>query len=99
MTARLPELLAAAGVRTEDALVADAITDLCDRIAFDFCFEEPTSGSGAGVEYEIDDAGTIRLVPWPLGVPWLAGVIVGFEADGYPQRLEPVAQVFRADPG
>jgi hypothetical protein len=98
LEARLPELRAAAGASAEDAAAADAITDLCDRIAFDACFEQPADGSAAGVAYELDGEGHVRLEPWPLGVPWLAGVLVGFEADGYPRDPVPVAQTFLVEP-
>jgi hypothetical protein len=47
MTAALPALHRAAGVDESDAADADRITNLCDRIAFDFCVEEPARGQVA----------------------------------------------------
>ena len=108
MTAALPELHRVADVSESDAAEADQIVDLCDRIAFDFCIEEPASGRVAvapapGAEpvpvvYTIDGHGEITLEPWPLGVPRVGGIILGFRAEGYPDELEPVVVPFDARP-
>lgn len=92
--ALLPSLLERAGVTAEQADAADAITNVCDRLAFAFCFEEPASGEVRGVAYELDGEGRIALDPWPLDVPRLVGLVTGFEAEGYPERLVPVATPF-----
>jgi uncharacterized protein DUF3891 len=109
MTAALSELHRAAGVGESDAAEADRITDLCDRIAFDFCVEEPTSGRVAvapargaepiAVAYTVDGHGEITLEPWPLGLPRVSGIILGFRAERYPDELEPVVVPFDARPG
>ena len=109
MTAALPELHRAAGIEESDAAEADRITDLCDRIAFDFCVEEPAAGRvdvapsrGAepvAVDYTVTGAGEITLAPWPLGPPSLGGIILGFSAAGYPDELEPVVVPFDVRPG
>jgi hypothetical protein len=99
LSAALPAIRKAAGIDQEVAEAADEITNLCDSIAFDFCVEQPDSGRVGRIEYAVDGQGSVTLVPWPLGVPWLAGIVLGFEADGYPARLEPVAQPFRVEPG
>ena len=90
LDAHVPERLAAAGVDPEDAKTADAITELCDRLAFAFCFEEAASGTIGGIAYSLDLDGTGTLAPWPLVVPELRATIVGYEADGYPEQLAPV---------
>jgi len=90
----LPSLLDAAGVGTEEAEAADAVTNVCDRIAFVFPFEEPESGEVRGVEYTLDGQGGVTLAPWPLAVPRLVGLVTAFEADGYPERLVPVVVPF-----
>ncbi len=92
--ALLPSLLERAGVTPEAADAADAITNVCDRLAFAFCFEEPASGRVRGFVYELDAEGTITLDPWPLDLPRLVGLVTGFEADGYPDRLVPVVAPF-----
>lgn len=108
MEAALPTLRAAARVSDAEAQAADNITDLCDRIAFDFCCEEPSEWSlpvrpeaaaePVDVAFAFDGSGLVSLSPWPLGLPWLAGIVVGFKADGYPEALDPVIEVFRAQP-
>lgn len=108
MTAALPGLHHAAGVREGDAAEADQIMDLCDRIAFDFCVEESAGGvvavTPAGgtdpvpVRYTVDGHGGIALEPWPLAVPRVAGIVLGFGAEGYPEALEPVVVPFDARP-
>ena len=98
MAAQLPALQAAAGVTAEEARAADAITQLCDAIAFDFALEEPERGAAAGVDYTVDGLGGITLDPWPLGVPRLLGLVTAFAADGYPERLEPVVIPFAVHP-
>lgn len=102
MTAALPGLHRAAGVDEADAAEADRIADLCDRIAFDFCFEVPASGrvdvAPTAVEYAVDGHGGITLKPWPLGPSSVGGIILGFLAEGYPDALEPVVVPFDVRP-
>jgi len=95
----LPSLLERAGVSSDEAARADAITNVCDRVAFAFCFEEPDEGEVRGFRYALDGRGGIELDPWPLGVPRLVGLVTGFDADGYPARLVPVVTPFALRPG
>jgi hypothetical protein len=78
----------------------DRITNLCDRIAFDFCFEAPTEGAvpifarttsseEVMVRYRIE-AGVITADPWPFAVDWHTGYLVSYQLPGYPVTLEPV---------
>jgi hypothetical protein len=92
--ALVPSLLRAAGVSAECAEQADAITNVCDRIAFLFCFEEPSQGEVRGIAYALDGHGMITLDPWPLDVPRLVGLVTAYDADGYPERLVPVVVPF-----
>jgi hypothetical protein len=96
--ALLPSLLDAAGVTAEEAEQADAITNVCDRIALLFCFEEPSEGSVRGIAYSLDGLGSITFDPWPLDVRRLVGLVTAFEADGYPERLLPVVVPFDLTP-
>jgi hypothetical protein len=77
----------------------DRITNLCDRIAFDFCFEAPSEGTVSifpsndrdqevAVHYRIE-GGTIQVAPWPFGPQSAVGYLVGYQLDGYPGVLEP----------
>jgi hypothetical protein len=109
MAAALPALHRAAGIDEGDAAEADRITDLCDRIAFDFCVEVPATGRVAvapargadpvAIDYTVDGRGEITLAPWPLGSPHVGGIILGFAAAGYPEALEPVVVPFAVRPG
>ncbi len=94
----LPALMSAAGVTRQDAEAADAVTNVCDRIAFAFPFEEPESGDVRGIAYRIDGQGSVELDPWPLNVPVLRGLVPAFEADGYPTRLVPTVVQFELRP-
>jgi hypothetical protein len=94
----LPGLLEAAGVDQATAGAADRVTEVCDRLAFAFCFEQPAEGEVHGIAYAVDGRGAIRLDPWPLSVPRLVGIVPAFEAVGYPERLEPVVVPFDVTP-
>ena len=63
----------------EDFLWADRITNFCDNLAFDFCFEKETTGSVSvfpkknsekqtSIEYELNSSGQISISPWPFSV-------------------------------
>ena len=78
----------------------DRITNLCDSIAFDFCFESPAEGEvrifpsndrdeEIKVSYRVE-GGTIRVDPWPFGVDSHGGYLVGYQLEDYPMMLEPV---------
>jgi hypothetical protein len=99
LDAHVPDRLADAGVDPADAAAADVITNLCDTLSFTFCFEEPASGSIGSFSYTVDADGSATLAPWPLDVPELIETVVGYRADGYPERLDPVERVFRLAPG
>ena len=96
--AALPARLAAAGVSEAEAIAADAVTNVCDRLSFSFCFEEEEAGSVGSIAYTVAADGTATLAPWPLAVPELAETVVGYRAEGYPERLDPVERTFRLDP-
>lgn len=83
----------------------DRITNLCDRIAFDFCFEAPAEGAvrvfprndgddEVAIGYRIA-SGTISVDPWPFGVEEHAGYLAGYQLQGYPDRLEPALLPYR----
>lgn len=103
----LPALVREAGTSTGDAAAADRITDLCDRISFDFCLEQPDSGAvdvlaaegtPVRVAYAVDGRGTIALDPWPLDRPALGGTVLAYAAEGYPEVLEKVPAPFAVEP-
>jgi len=94
----LPTLVSAAGVTREAAEAADAVTNVCDRIAFAFPFEEPATGEARGIAYRLDGQGVVEVDPWPLDVPVLRGLVPAFEADGYPGQLAPTVVPFELRP-
>jgi hypothetical protein len=78
----------------------DRITNFCDSIAFDFCFETPTLGTrlvypqpaseiAVSLRYKVD-GGRIYVAPWPFSVPSYSTFIVGYQTAGYPEQLEPL---------
>jgi hypothetical protein len=78
----------------------DRITDLLDRLSFEFCFDVPASGhinifprngedTEVTVQYHLKD-GEINVDPWPFSVDKHEGYLVAYQADGYPERLDPV---------
>jgi hypothetical protein len=97
--ALIPSLLTAARVTEAAAEAADAITNVCDRVAFAFCCETADEGQARGIRYAVDGYGGVELDPWPLQLPRLIGLVTGFEADGYPARLVPVVTPFELRPG
>ena len=80
-------------------LKIDRLTDFCDRVSFDFCFEKPvekqvevftrfdTSAKSTALRYQIRE-NEITLDPWPLNVAQYAGYLVGYQLEGYPERLD-----------
>jgi hypothetical protein len=96
--AALPARLEAAGVSEADAIAADSVTDLCDRLSFSFCFEEERTGAVGSIAYTVAADGGATLTPWPLAVPGLVETVVGYRAHGYPERLDPLERTFRLNP-
>jgi hypothetical protein len=83
----------------------DRITDLLDRLSFEFCFDAPASGSisifprngeetEVTVQYHVEN-GEINVSPWPFSVDEHQGYLVAYQTDGYPERLDPVILPFR----
>lgn len=78
----------------------DRITDLLDRLSYEFCFDVPASGSISlfprngedkeiTVEYHIEN-GKINVSPWTFSVDEHPGYLIAYHANGYPERLDPV---------
>ena len=98
LDALLPSLLEAAGVTRDEAEAADVVTNVCDVISFEFCFEAPSQREVHGHHVVLDGNGGVTVDPWPLDVPRLVGLVTAFEADGYPERLVPVVTPFELKP-
>lgn len=80
---------------------ADKLTEWCDKVAFDFSFEEKIhqdtkvytrqdSREETLVDYQLLDEGVIQVSPWPFSIDSYEGFLIGYEFEGYPERLEPV---------
>jgi Protein of unknown function (DUF3891) len=78
----------------------DRITNLCDSISFNFCFEEPAQGQVAvftrngddtevSVQYDVAPD-LITVDPWPFSLESLTGYIIAYRLPDYPARLDPV---------
>jgi hypothetical protein len=90
--------LRSTGVSEPNAAAADVVTDVCDRLSFSFCFEEAGTGTVGSFVYAVRSDGVAALDPWPLGVPELTETVLGYRADGYPDRLDPVERLFSLRP-
>jgi hypothetical protein len=95
---QLPSRLDAAGVTEDDAAAADVVTNVCDRISFELCFEDDSEFSVGRYSCTSLSAGVATIDPWPLAPPRLEIPAVGYAADGYPDRLQPVEQTFVVQP-
>jgi hypothetical protein len=98
LAARLTASLARSGLSADEAAAADRVTDVCDMAAFDFCLEEPADGAVDGIGYSVDGHGGIAFDPWPAGAAAVAGWILGFQTDGYPDRAAPVVVPYAVRP-
>ncbi|NJC97761.1 MAG: hypothetical protein C3F07_05860 [Anaerolineales bacterium] len=85
----------------------DRITNLCDKISFDFCMDVPDSGEVAifprndsdqevTVRYRVEN-GVIRVTPWTFSVDSYKGYLTAYHLDGYPERLDPIILPFRLE--
>lgn len=94
----IPSLLQRAGVTQEDGETADAITNVCDVISFEFCFESPSERDVRGYHVVLDGHGRVNVDPWPFALPRLLGLVTAFTADGYPDRARPVVVPYDVRP-
>jgi hypothetical protein len=94
----IPSLLEDADVSPEDAEAADAITNVCDVISFEFCFEEACRRDVRGYTIALDGHGAVEVDPWPFELPRLLGLVTAFAADGYPDRPVPVVVPYDVRP-
>lgn len=107
---QIDDRTAASGIAPVAFDRADLITRFCDRISFDFCFEQPTrqqlpvfaqpdAADPVLVSYEIRPDGEVTLDPWPLGVPMITSSVYAFAHPPFPDSLEPITVPFTLRPG
>jgi hypothetical protein len=94
----LPARREAAGVTEAEAAAADRVTNLCDRISFELCFEHDTAFAVGGHVCSTTAHGVATIDPWPLAPERLAIPAVGYESGGYPESLRPVERTFVIQP-
>ena len=95
----LPALLARANVDNATAAAADRITNLCDRISFDVCLEQPEQGSLGETHYTYDGCNRVIVDPWPFADDAFGVLLVGYRTDGYPHTLDRVVEPIAFTPG
>lgn len=92
-----------------DFLWADRITNLCDRISFNFSFGEEITeiipiyskvGSEEKVEIKqtLKGENTIELDKWPFSSKQIRNVVIAYESEDYPKTLRPVLLEFKLIP-
>jgi hypothetical protein len=80
----------------------DGITNLCDRLSLEFCFEVPSrkeltlemQGEPVLFSYGLLEKGHLFCSPWPFGQEQISGMILGYQRAGYPDQLDPVVLPF-----
>ena len=97
--AALPARRAAAKLTEDEAAAADRVTNLCDRISFELCFEHEVEFSVAGYACTATADGVATVDPWPLVPKRLEILATGYESEGYPEILQPVERTFVLQPG
>lgn len=102
---RIDDRLDESEVKLEVFQRADKITQLCDMISFDCCFETPRrrayeifnrqdSAETAEITYEIRPGGEVLIDPWPFSVSVISGVTYAFQSAEYPDALNPLVVPF-----
>jgi hypothetical protein len=94
----LPARREAAHVGEDDAAAVDRVTNLCDRISFELCFEDDVAFSVGIYRCTASASGMATVDPWPFAPQRLELTAVGYEADDYPQVLAPVERTFVVQP-
>ena len=85
----------------------DCITNLCDKVSFDFCMDAPESdrvsiyprNSGDEevlVQYHVE-TGVIHVIPWPFSVTNYEGYLIAYRSHGYPEKLDPIIVPYRLE--
>ncbi|MDQ7028020.1 MAG: DUF3891 family protein [Anaerolineae bacterium] len=93
------------GIEHDVFVWADSITNFCDAIAFHYGFDTPKQRSmdicykvgsmeRVSVQYWLKADGLIQVDPWPFKVDSISGFVMGYQEEGYPDRLEPVLLPF-----
>ncbi len=98
------------GISREKYIWADKITEFCDFLSFEFCFDKPSvricevspkraNNKTVSVRFKFDGDETVNIDPWPLKVNSYQGYILGYASNGYPNNLEPIVRKYVLLPG
>lgn len=98
------------GISREKYIWSDRITEFCDFLSFDFCFDKPSEricevspkwddNHTISVQFKYDGNEIVRISPWPLKVKSYQGYILGYVSKGYPNILEPIIRKYMLLPG
>jgi hypothetical protein len=85
----------------------DRMTNLCDKISFDFCMDALKSDrvsiyprnsrdEEVVVQYQVEN-GVIHVIPWPFSVRDHEGYLIAYRSDGYPEKLDPIILPYRLE--
>ncbi|MEJ2054130.1 MAG: DUF3891 family protein [Calditrichaceae bacterium] len=107
---RIQKDIEKSGISREKYLWADRITEFCDFLSFDFCFDEAsertcevyatsTDRDPLPIHLKYDGTENIYLKPWPLKVSKYDGILLGYISEGYPDKLTPVLRKYSLIPG
>lgn len=93
LDARIQNLTTQTGIEGAVLRHADSITELCDSIAYDACFQSEmkdtvstyvAAGSDSvAVSYRVRIDGTILVTPWPFAADRIETYIVGYAPEDY----------------
>ena len=103
---RLNSLIIATGVSAGCYERLDTITNLCDSIAFQFCFEAPAEGTvkvvscpaspeTIPIHFRYDGESLVTVDPWPFSVAEIVGYMIAYQTPMYPSRLHPSMVPYR----
>ena len=106
---RVEELISQSKFSKNDFLFADQITAFCDSVSYKFCFEELCSlelavqGKQAqscttNVSIDFQNAGVIKISPWPFKEAKLSGYLNAYKKESYPEQLDPAILTFEISP-
>lgn len=98
------------GISKKKFIWADRITEFCDVLSFDFCFDKPkdlicevspkrANIKTVSVRFKFDGDETVYIDPWPLKVDGYQGYILGYASNNYPNDLEPIIRKYVLLPG
>lgn len=98
------------GISREKYRWADRITEICDFLSFDFCFNKPSDrvckvspkrsdNKTVDLRFIFDGNETIIIDPWPLKVNSYQGYILGYIGTDYPHNLQPMLKKYALMPG